>query len=62
MSKITNLDDHRPHISIRTKDAVHVVPVAMIENIICGGLKLTDVDDWEPMIKAILEEWLEVVG
>jgi len=61
-SNLISLDEHRPHLIIQTEDnRYHIIPVSLITDIIKGTRKLTDVDDWELIIKRILEEWLEEV-
>ncbi len=54
--------DNRPHLVIQTFEGdAHVVPVSLIEDWIEGRRKITDADDWENLIRSILDEWLTVV-
>ncbi|WP_040263692.1 hypothetical protein [Pseudomonas massiliensis] len=56
---IKELDDYRPHLMVVASDGVHLIPQALIENIIAGrkeSMLLT-----EPVIRRVLEEWLEKV-
>ena len=58
----TNLDDQRPHLTIRCENAVHVLPVATLQNVISGKFKFTDIDHHEDLIKAILADYLDSLG
>ncbi|MBY5942315.1 hypothetical protein KUW00_15655 [Halomonas sp. DP5N14-9] len=61
MTRITELNDHRAHYCIPTPDGkAHVVPEAMIENIISGKISIDDVDDRDQVIRAILKDWLNI--
>lgn len=56
---IKNLDDYRPHMVIpRLDGVVSVMPRSVIEDIVNGKLKITDVDDWDIITRTIFQEWL----
>lgn len=62
MSKIIYLseEDRTPHYVLRTTPRrMEVIPKEMFDRIVSGKLKLTDVEQWQPMIKAIIKEWME---
>ncbi len=52
-------DENSPHIRLTTHESnQHILPVALIEDFIEGRRKITDVDDGDATIRAILDEWL----
>lgn len=56
---IIDMQEHRPHISLELIDGhVDVAPVLMYENIIKGTLKITDLDDYEVLMRSIIKDWL----
>lgn len=55
---ITELDDQRPHVSMSTDDGnAHVLPLSLLRDWASG--KQTPSSDDAPVIRRILEEWLE---
>lgn len=62
MSDIIELDDYRPHITIMTLDKnVHVIPVSVIEKIIKGEMPIEQLEDWQMIIRSIVDIWLNIV-
>jgi hypothetical protein len=60
MSNVTNLEDHRPHISlVGQKQKVHVLPVSLAEGLATGRIAITDVDP--ELIRDIVADWLTQV-
>ena len=52
-------DENSEHMTITTHEGcVHVVSVALIEDLIEGRRKLSDMPDMEDVMRAILDEWL----
>ena len=52
-----SLDDHRPHVSLKTDDGnAHVLPVSLLKDWATG--KQTPSDHDAPVIRRIVEEWL----
>ena len=48
------------HLCIPTIDGnAHVVPEEVFTKIISGEMKITEMDDWEPVIRTALKEWLD---
>jgi len=48
------------HLCIPTIDGnVHVIPEEVFTKIISGEMKITEMDDWEPVIRTALKEWLD---
>ena len=45
MSSVVDIDDYRPHMCIEGPGRVHVIPVAMIQNIIDGEMSVNDIED-----------------
>ena len=56
--KVISLDDSRPHLTIKCEDAVHVLPVTVIEDVINGQMCFTDIEGWRELIKPILLDWV----
>lgn len=57
--KVENIDDFRPHLTVNCGKSVHVVPVALIEDVIAGKKDFTQIDDWVDLLKTILRDWLD---
>jgi len=51
---VAHIDDYRPHVVIQTDDAVHVMPLALIDDW-AEGRKDPDPD----CMRVIIREWLE---
>lgn len=56
-NNVVELDDHRPHVNIRTEDGViHVYPLVFFQNIVNGTLPI---DTVEPLVlRALVSDWL----
>ena len=53
-------DNNAPHFTIATLDGnAHIIPVQFFEDVIEGKRKITDLDDFDIIIRSILKEWLE---
>lgn len=59
--KIIHIDDHKPHLTVNCGESVHVVPVALIEDVINGKKDFTQLDQWDTLLKTILKDWLSSV-
>lgn len=59
MPGLIMLDDQRPHLTVMAEDGVHVLPVALIEDVIKGSQETSVLTD--PVIRRIVEEWLDGV-
>lgn len=51
-------EDKEPHLTINCEDGVHVIPVALLEDVVSGRAELTEIENWEPILKKVLAEWL----
>lgn len=52
-------EEMTPHLCIPTIDGnAHVVPEEVFTKIISGEMKITNMDDWEMIIRTALSEWL----
>lgn len=60
-NKISNIEEAKPHLSVNCGEKIHVIPVALIEDVIKGRKDLTQLDDWEGIIRRVFEEWLSAV-
>ena len=58
---IVNIEDAKPHLTVNCGESVHVIPVALIEDVISGKKDFTQFDDWETLLKTILRNWLDSV-
>ena len=57
---LTNIDDRRPHLTVVAEDGVHVLLVALVEDVIKGRQESSILTD--PVVRRIVEEWLEKVS
>ena len=55
---VHNIEDQKPHVTITGFKRVHAVPISMLQDIVSGKLKLSDVDDFEDFIPILIGEWL----
>lgn len=60
MSSVVDIDDYRPHMCIEGPGRVHVIPVAMIQNIIDGEMSVNDIED-PHLMRDILADWLQSI-
>ncbi len=52
-------DENSPHLVVKTHEGnAHVLPVALIEDLIEGSRKIADVDDGDAIMRAIFDEWM----
>jgi hypothetical protein len=53
-------DDNKPHLSgVPTLDGnAHVIPIEVFTKIILGEMKITDMEDWEVIVRTAFSEWL----
>jgi hypothetical protein len=58
-AEIHDLADHRPHLTIVADDGVHVMPVALVREVITGEKPSSILT--EPVVRRIIEEWLQQV-
>jgi hypothetical protein len=50
------------YYTIPTLDGnVHVVPSEVFTKILLGEMDVTDVDDWQEIVKAIISEWMRYI-
>lgn len=59
MGEFHDLTDQRPHVAVYAKDAAHIIPHALIHDIIAGKQPSSVLT--EPVLQRVLEEWLEKV-
>lgn len=63
MTKVAQMDDHRPHVGIPTPDGnAHVLPVSLLEDIAAGRRSIDDLDDRDQIVRAIIGDWLRHIG
>ncbi|UVK96467.1 hypothetical protein [Pseudomonas sp. B21-048] len=58
-AEIHDLADQRPHLVIVADDGVHVVPHALVREVIVGDKSSSILT--EPVLRRIIEEWTERV-
>jgi hypothetical protein len=56
---IHDIADQRPHLTVAATNGVHVLPCALIHSVIAGDKPSTILS--EPVVRRIIEEWLEKV-
>ncbi len=59
--KIVNIEEAKPHLTVNCGETIHVIPVALIEDVIAGKKDFTQLDDWETLLKTILRDWLDSI-
>jgi hypothetical protein len=59
MADVHDIADHRPHLVLAASDAVHVIPQALIRDVVTGTKPSSILT--EPVVQRIIEEWLEQV-
>ena len=57
MADVQDIADHRPHLMVVASDAVHVIPQALIRDVVSGTQPSSVLT--EPVVQRIIEEWLE---
>lgn len=57
-NKISQIDNHRPHVVVQGLKSVHVIPVACLDKMAAGELKVVDVEDIDDFLPTIIGEWL----
>jgi predicted transcriptional regulator len=60
MGEVLDIADHRPHLMVVASDAVHVIPQALIRDVVAGTQPSSILT--EPVVQRIIEEWLESLG
>lgn len=58
MSNVHNIEDQRPHVMIIADDGCHVLPKALLESVVKGEKESSILT--EPVVRRIIEEWLEL--
>lgn len=62
MDNVIDMVDHKPHVGIHTPDGnVHVMPVAMLQNIADGKMSIDEVADRDQIVRAVIAEWLRLI-
>ncbi len=57
-AQIHDIADRRPHVAIQASDAIHVLPLSLLEDV-AKGTKPSEILT-EPVVRRIVEEWLEL--
>ena len=60
---LINLDDYRPHIVVNAMEEgkVYVFPVDLILDVTEGRSEFDQIEEWRPLLRAILRDWLRSV-
>lgn len=62
MSKVVNINDYRPHLSVweaaGASNVLHVIPRSFFDDVIAGKREITELEGWEKLMPSILTEWL----
>ena len=59
MGEVLDIADQRPHVMVIASDAVHVIPKALIRDVVAGTQPSSILT--EPVVQRIIEEWLEAI-
>lgn len=60
MGEVVSLEDMKPHVVVQAADAAHVIPVALLEDVV-NGAKPSEILT-EPVVQRIIEEWLALTS
>lgn len=61
VTNLVSLDNARPHVAaVSSNLTTHILPAALISDIATGKKDITDVKDWQLVVRAIFREWLEI--
>ncbi|WP_454846077.1 hypothetical protein [Pseudomonas farris] len=58
-AEILDLADHRPHLTIVADNGIHVMPVALVREVIAGEKPSSILT--ESVLRRIIAEWIERV-
>lgn len=62
MGTVHNLDDYREHVVLVDRGgAAHVVQMSHLEEVVKGTLSIYDLDGWETLVPAIVDEWIDFI-
>lgn len=58
--KIENLDDHRPHLALHDQDQKKAwcTPLSLLQEVANKERPITDIEDWEDFIPALIKDYL----
>lgn len=56
-ASIHDIADQRPHLMVVASDGAHVIPHALVQSVIAGEKPSSVLT--EPVVKRIIEEWLQ---
>lgn len=59
-AEIHDLADHRLHLTVAAEDGVHVIPLALVQEIVSGGKPSSILT--EPVVRRIIAEWFERIS
>ena len=60
-SNVVLLDDVRPHVMVKGDDlGSYILPAALIDDIANGRMGITELKDWQPILRGIFKEWLAI--
>ena len=57
-NKLANIEDWHPHFTIKTDSDVRVIPSRFFEDVIDGKREFTDLEEFKPVLRAILSDWM----
>lgn len=59
-AEIHDLADHRPHLTVVADDGVHVIPLALVHEVVSGARPPSILT--EPVVRRIIAEWIEQIS
>lgn len=63
MTNIYEIKDYLPNlVLVDSKNNAHVIPVGTFIDIAKGRKQITDIDDYQEIVKVIVFEWLYKIG
>lgn len=64
-NKVTCIEDYRldPHITVvdLVTNNVHVLPIKTLYDLSHGSIKIDDIEEFEPLIRAVLSDYVRIL-
>ena len=59
MGEVVDIESKQPHLVVHASDAAHVIPLSLLEDVAKGTKPSVILS--EPVVRRIIEEWLQQV-
>lgn len=58
MGSVVQLEDYKPHVMIQGLKDVHIIPQSVLEDVLDGKIKASELEGIDDFFPAIVYEWL----